>query len=131
MKVKKLRKYYNRGVECVSFEVKKGEVFGLIGPNGTGKTTTIRNILGIIKPNAGEIEIDGCRVSEELSSQRLIPPTKWLKWLEYLSIFTFIPLVDTVINGTVFVKNSIVIMIVGLAVLLVAGKFFEKMDVIV
>lgn len=43
----------------VSFEVKKGEVFGFIGPNGAGKTTTLKTILGIIEPTSGSIEIFG------------------------------------------------------------------------
>jgi len=41
----------------LSFEVKKGTVFGLLGPNGSGKTTSIRIILSIIYPDKGEIEI--------------------------------------------------------------------------
>jgi len=46
-------------VEDVSFSVPAGEVLGLVGPNGAGKTTTIRMVLDIIKPDAGEIHIDG------------------------------------------------------------------------
>lgn len=43
----------------ISFEVKKGEVFGFIGPNGAGKTTTLKTILGIIEATDGEIKIFG------------------------------------------------------------------------
>ena len=46
-------------VEDVSFSVPSGEVLGLVGPNGAGKTTTIRMVLDIIKPDTGEILIDG------------------------------------------------------------------------
>jgi ABC-2 type transport system ATP-binding protein len=42
-------------VAGVSFEVKRGEIFGLLGPNGAGKTTLIRMILGITRPDLGEI----------------------------------------------------------------------------
>lgn len=43
----------------ISFEVKKGEVFGYIGPNGAGKSTTIRTLLGILKATSGEVSIFG------------------------------------------------------------------------
>lgn len=46
-------------VDGLSFEIPKGEVFGLLGPNGAGKTTTINMLVGILKPDAGEIEIAG------------------------------------------------------------------------
>lgn len=46
-------------VDHISFSVKKGEIFGFLGPNGAGKTTTTRMITGIIKPDAGEIQILG------------------------------------------------------------------------
>ncbi len=43
-----------RAVSEVSFEVRRGEMFGLIGPDGAGKTTTLRMILGLLKPDSGE-----------------------------------------------------------------------------
>src|ERR1700749_2897346 len=43
----------------ISFEVAAGEVFGLLGPNGAGKTTTLESILGLVRPDAGRIEIEG------------------------------------------------------------------------
>lgn len=46
-------------IKDLSFEVKKGEIFGLLGSNGSGKTTTIRVMLGFYKPTAGEILVDG------------------------------------------------------------------------
>ncbi len=45
-------------VETVSFDIPRGSVFAFIGPNGSGKTTTIRAILGLQKPNTGEIELN-------------------------------------------------------------------------
>ncbi|NCB48546.1 MAG: ABC transporter ATP-binding protein [Clostridia bacterium] len=61
IKVNNLTKDYgnNRGVFDISFEVKKGEVFGFLGPNGAGKTTAIRHILGFIKPQSGKTEVAG------------------------------------------------------------------------
>lgn len=43
----------------ISFEVNPGEIVGLVGPNGTGKTTTIRLINGVIHPQSGRIVVDG------------------------------------------------------------------------
>jgi len=45
-----------RAVNDVSFEAQPGEILGLLGPNGAGKTTTIRMIMGIMQPDAGDIE---------------------------------------------------------------------------
>jgi drug efflux transport system ATP-binding protein len=46
-------------VDGVSFEVRRGEMFGLIGPDGAGKTTTIRVILGLLKPDGGRVRLCG------------------------------------------------------------------------
>jgi len=48
-----------KGIFDVSFEVKKGEVFGYLGPNGAGKTVTIRHLMGFLHPTDGSSEIDG------------------------------------------------------------------------
>jgi ABC-2 type transport system ATP-binding protein len=61
-----LRKSYGDlvAVRDVSFSVEPGEVVGLIGPNGAGKSSTIKMILDFIKPDAGEIEIFGDKMSQ-------------------------------------------------------------------
>ena len=46
-------------IEDLSFDVKKGEIFGLLGANGSGKTTTIRALLGFYKATGGELLVDG------------------------------------------------------------------------
>jgi lipopolysaccharide export system ATP-binding protein len=51
-------------VNDVSITVKQGEIVGLLGPNGAGKTTTFYMICGMIKPNSGEIELDGDNISK-------------------------------------------------------------------
>ena len=51
-------------VDNISFNVKKGEIFGFLGPNGAGKTTTIKMIVGLLKPDDGKIFIDGIDVWE-------------------------------------------------------------------
>lgn len=48
-----------RAVDNVSFEVRRGEVFGLLGPNGSGKTTIIKMLLGLLHPTKGHIEVFG------------------------------------------------------------------------
>lgn len=46
-------------IKDLSFDIKRGETFGLLGSNGSGKTTTIRALLGIYQPTGGELLIDG------------------------------------------------------------------------
>ena len=43
----------------ISFEVYKGETFGIVGTNGSGKSTLLKIITGVVKPNSGTIHIDG------------------------------------------------------------------------
>jgi len=61
IETKNLTKYYGKikGVENLSFSVRKGEIFGFLGPNGAGKTTTIRTLLGYLHPTKGEAYIFG------------------------------------------------------------------------
>src|SRR5262249_25592620 len=46
-------------VDGVSFEVRTGEILGIIGPNGSGKSTLFNCVLGQLQPSAGEVRIDG------------------------------------------------------------------------
>ncbi len=61
MSVKHLTKDYGqqKGIFDFDFTVKRGEIFGLVGTNGSGKTTTIRNMMGFLKPDKGSITICG------------------------------------------------------------------------
>ena len=52
-----------RAVDDLSFTVHRGQVLGLLGPNGAGKTTALRMVTGLLRPDAGEIEIFGEKVS--------------------------------------------------------------------
>lgn len=52
-------------IKDLSFDVKKGEIFGLLGSNGSGKTTTVRALLGFYEPTSGELLIDGKKYDPE------------------------------------------------------------------
>ncbi|TQN43978.1 ABC-2 type transport system ATP-binding protein [Blastococcus colisei] len=64
-----LRKRYGRrtAVDDVSFSVARGEVLGLLGPNGAGKTSVIKMLLGLVRPDAGEVLLLGRRASDPRS----------------------------------------------------------------
>lgn len=61
IKIKNLKKKYGEliAVDGVSYEVNKGEMFGLVGPDGAGKTTTMRMLVGLLNPDEGNAEILG------------------------------------------------------------------------
>ncbi len=65
LKVTDLKKAYGaiQAVGGVSFEVQPGEIFGVIGPNGSGKTTMFNSVLGQITPNSGSIEFKGHNIT--------------------------------------------------------------------
>ncbi len=65
------RTTHTRGVTDLNFEVRKGEVFGLLGLNGSGKTTTIKLLLGLLFPTQGQIKIFGSPVPNPIAQQRL------------------------------------------------------------
>ena len=66
VEVKNLKKSYGlkEAVKGISFKIKDNEILGLLGPNGSGKTTTIGMMLGLLKPSNGEIIIDGKKIEE-------------------------------------------------------------------
>jgi len=53
-------------VDAIDFEVYQGEIFGLLGPNGSGKTTTIRIMLGLLTPTSGTVEVLGMPVQKNI-----------------------------------------------------------------
>jgi branched-chain amino acid transport system ATP-binding protein len=65
LKVSGLKRAYGaiKAVDGVSFEVMPGEIFGVIGPNGSGKTTMFNSVLGQIDPDAGSIELNGRNIT--------------------------------------------------------------------
>ena len=71
LEVKTLTKWYGsaRGVENLSFGIEKGEIFGYLGPNGSGKTTTIRCLMGLLRPTSGQCRLLGERVMPGRATQ--------------------------------------------------------------
>src|SRR6185369_2636300 len=58
----------NEVIEDLSFDVREGETFAFLGSNGSGKTTTIRTLLGIFEPTAGTLLVKGRKYGPDLSS---------------------------------------------------------------
>ena len=58
--VENLTKDYgdNKGIFDINLDIYKGEMIGFVGTNGSGKTTTIRSILGFIKPTKGSVKVN-------------------------------------------------------------------------
>ena len=71
LSVKHITKYYgdNKAVDDLSFTVKNGEIFGLLGENGAGKTTTFRIIMGLIDATDGEVLLDGEKINYNLTDK--------------------------------------------------------------
>ena len=55
-------------VDRLHLEVKTGEIFGLVGPDASGKTTTLRMLCGLLPPDGGEAKVAGCDIKKEAES---------------------------------------------------------------
>jgi ABC-2 type transport system ATP-binding protein len=65
LRAEDLCKAYVKGVlvnDHISLSIIRGEIFGLLGPNGAGKTTLVSQIIGLVKPNTGNLAIDGVNI---------------------------------------------------------------------
>jgi ABC-2 type transport system ATP-binding protein len=60
-----------RALKALDLEIKKGEIFGLLGPNGSGKTTTMKLLLGLLFPTSGEALIFGKDASDVTKNERI------------------------------------------------------------
>jgi len=87
IEIKNLSKQYNSisAVKNINFNINKGSIVGLLGPNGCGKTTTIGMILGLIKPTVGEIFINNQNIENENSR------TKILEKVNFISPYVELP----------------------------------------
>ncbi|MCQ2526356.1 MAG: ATP-binding cassette domain-containing protein [Lachnospiraceae bacterium] len=63
-KIEKTKSKVKIAVNGLNFNAYRGEVFGLLGPNGAGKTTTLRMLATLIKPDEGDVVIDGASVTK-------------------------------------------------------------------
>lgn len=84
-----------RGIFDIDLEIKKGEVFGYVGTNGSGKTTTIRSMMGFIKPNSGSSSVLGL--------------DSWEKAPEIMQNVSYIPgeiAFPALATGTEFLKSQ-------------------------
>ncbi len=97
-----LRKRYRRqtAVDGISFTVGRGEVLGLLGPNGAGKTTVIKMLLGLVRPDAGEILLLGRPATDPRARSRvgylpeLFRYQPWLTATEVLNLHVRLAGVD-------------------------------------
>ena len=66
LRADKIVKYYRKRavVKGVSVEVKQGEIVGLLGPNGAGKTTSFYMMVGLVKPNEGNVFLDDVNITK-------------------------------------------------------------------
>jgi ABC-type branched-subunit amino acid transport system ATPase component len=71
LKIEGLSKSFGglKAVNDVTFDVGEGQVIGLIGPNGSGKTTTLNLLTGFLKPDAGKVTFDGENITGISRSQ--------------------------------------------------------------
>ncbi len=87
IEIKNLSKEYNNilAVKNINFTINKGSIVGLLGPNGCGKTTTIGMMLGLIKPNSGNVFINGQNIENENNR------TKILEKVNFISPYVELP----------------------------------------
>ena len=72
LRIRGLTKSYGttRALDELSLDVSLGACYGLVGPNGSGKSTTMRAVVGLVRPDAGTIEVCGARVDKEVMATR-------------------------------------------------------------
>lgn len=72
--IKNINKRFKKlkALDDISAEFNKGQVISLIGPNGSGKTTLIKSILGLVKPDSGDIDFDGMPIKEDVAYRKKI-----------------------------------------------------------
>src|SRR5690606_33980392 len=74
VRVEGLQKRYGDKVAVadVSFEVRRGEIFGLLGPNGSGKTTTVECVQGLRRPDGGDLTVFGLNPTTDTAGVRSV-----------------------------------------------------------
>jgi len=105
IKISNLTKRYKNAlaVKKINFEINKGKIMGLLGPNGCGKSTTIGMMLGLIKPTSGSVTINGLNIENNR--------TNLLEKMNFISPYVELPKKLTIeenlkVYGTMYgVKN--------------------------
>ena len=97
IEIKNLNKKYNNfnAVHNLNFQIKKGSIIGLLGPNGCGKTTTLGMILGLIKPTSGTVSINGKNIENEKNRIKI------LEKINFISPYIELPKKLTVIENLI------------------------------
>jgi peptide/nickel transport system ATP-binding protein len=88
-----------RAVDDVNFSVQKGEVLGIVGESGCGKSTTARLIIGLIEPDAGEIILDGELVGSTISLRDMRRSVQMVFQDSYASLNPRLTIEDTIAFG--------------------------------
>jgi len=95
LSVKNLRKKYGfkTAIQDISFSLESGKILGLMGPNGSGKTTFLKTVAGLLKPTSGEILVDNQKIGVRTKSivsflpDRNILP-KWMNTEDAISYYS-------------------------------------------
>jgi ABC-2 type transport system ATP-binding protein len=93
--------FFRKRIEAVkqaSFEVRRGEIFGYLGPNGSGKTTTLKMLMGLVFPSRGRAEVLGRPVPDRRAKRRLgyLPESPY--FYDYLTPEEFLDLVGALFD---------------------------------
>ncbi|MGI6462982.1 MAG: ABC transporter ATP-binding protein [Clostridiales bacterium] len=93
LKISKLSKYYGRkqALNSVSLSLNGGKIVGLLGPNGSGKTTMLKLINGLLFPNEGEILIEGENPGPSTKAKvSFLPDKEYIpKWMKIYELFNY------------------------------------------
>lgn len=118
LEVERLSKSFKskKAVSSISFKVYPGDIFGFLGPNGTGKTTTIRMLLGLIYPDEGRIKINGLDLGKNFTSaiSRVGAVVETPKFYPYLSGYHNLKLITGIHKGLSEEKIDEALKITGL-----------------
>ena len=128
IKVKKLTKKYGKlsAVNNISFEVFKGEIFGLLGENGAGKTTTLEMIEGLREPTSGEIKVIGCDIKKDLDcvKEKIGVQLQSSAYYQFLTLVEILNLFGSFYNKKVDARHLLEMVDLGEK----AGSYIRKLS---